>query len=173
MLRLRPGRGAWENAGRFRASSTWQRGSPSTPARRVSVLRPGFERALAARCSTPAPRRDRRAGSASCSAAGREGSQKNRPARVIVRDGHVLLVAGGTERPCGKADPNGWTAVNVETRSERTRAGLDGGSFAEVQHRPAATWVYLGEAFPKYGTYPGTSLLIDVDSVGTRVGVRP
>lgn len=93
----------------------------------------------------------------------------NQPARLVVRDGHVLLCAGAVERPCGLVDPSGWTAVSLETWGDRTRARVSEGAPAEVQHKPLATWAYLGEAFPAYGIYPGTTTLIDVGSLRTRV----
>ena len=93
----------------------------------------------------------------------------NQPARVIARTGRVFLCAGQAEKRCGVVRPEGWTAVSVETWRGRTRASIDKGRYMEVQHRPEATWVYLGEGFPKYHDFPGTRLLIDVDSVRTRV----
>jgi hypothetical protein len=59
--------------------------------------------------------------------------------------------------------------VSVETYGDVTRASVDEGPAVEVHHQPEATWVYLGEAFPKYNDFPGTRLLIDVNSVQTRV----
>ena len=93
----------------------------------------------------------------------------NQPARLITRDGQVFLCAGKTETPCGRVNPDGWTTASIETHSDVTRACIGEGSTVEVFHKPEATWVYLGEAFPQYNHFPGTRLLIDVASVQTRV----
>ncbi len=93
----------------------------------------------------------------------------NQPARVVMRDGLIRLVAGTQEQTCGPAVANGWTVVHLETHDDRTQAWLEGGTPAEVRHRPLATWAYLGEGFPRYGVYPGNQLLVDVDSLATRV----
>ena len=65
--------------------------------------------------------------------------------------------------------PRAIHASALETYSDVTSACVGGGSTAEVHHKPEATWVYLGEGFPKYNDFPGTRFLIDVDSVETRV----
>ena len=93
----------------------------------------------------------------------------NHPARLIARKGQVLLCAGRVERPCGRVNSDGWTAVSIETWNDTTRARVDNGPAVDVQHRPEATWMHLGEGFPKYGEYPGTRFLIDVKSVRTQV----
>ena len=93
----------------------------------------------------------------------------NQPARLIARGGQVFLRAGATERPCGRLAPGGWTDVSLETERETTTARVGEGEPVQVQHRPEGAWVYLGEGFPEYGQYPGTSFLVDVASVGTRV----
>jgi len=38
-----------------------------------------------------------------------------------------------------------------------------------VTHQPEATWLYLGDGFPKYDDWPGTRFLVDVESVRTQV----
>lgn len=93
----------------------------------------------------------------------------NEPARVIARDGQVVLMAKGMEAPCGPVNANGWTSVSLETWRDRTTARLGSGPSAGVRHRPVATWAYLGEAFPKYGEYRGTRFLVDIGSLRTRV----
>jgi len=93
----------------------------------------------------------------------------NQPARLIARGGQVFLRAGATERPCGRLAPGGWTDVSLETERETTTARVGEGEPVQVQHRPEGAWVYLGEGFPEYGQYPGTSFLVDVASGGTRV----
>ncbi len=93
----------------------------------------------------------------------------NQPARLIVRNGQTLLCSGATETPCGPVAPDEWTPVSIETYGDITRASVGQGPTVEVHHQPEATWAYLGEAFPKYNDFPGTRLLIDIESVQTRV----
>ncbi|MBN2295306.1 MAG: exo-alpha-sialidase [Pirellulales bacterium] len=93
----------------------------------------------------------------------------NQPAQLVVRKGRVLLCSGKTEKPCGGVNPYEWTHVAVETNNDVTRARVGEGPLVEVHHKPEATWIYLGEAFPKYKDFPGSHLLIDVASVHTRV----
>lgn len=93
----------------------------------------------------------------------------NRPARLIARDGQVFLCAEKQAVPCGRINPDGWTAVTLETYGNTTRAGAGESPAVEVNHAPEATWVFLGDAYPKYNDFPGTSFLIDVESVGTCV----
>jgi hypothetical protein len=93
----------------------------------------------------------------------------NQPARLIARDGHMLLSAGEVEKPCGPVNADGWTAVSLDTWSDTTRASVDDGAEVEVEHHPEATWAYLGEGYPTYSDWPGTRFLIDVGSVRSRV----
>jgi len=93
----------------------------------------------------------------------------NQPARLVARAGQVFLCAGKTEKCCGNVSPGGWTSVSLETWRDRARASVGDGDMVEVEHRPVATWVYLGEGFPEYGKYPGTRFLIAIASVNTSV----
>lgn len=93
----------------------------------------------------------------------------NEAARVVARDGQVVLMAKGMDVPCGPISATGWTSISLETWGDRTTARSGAGPAAEVRHRPVATWAYLGEAFPKYGEYPGTRFLVDIGSLRTRV----
>ena len=96
----------------------------------------------------------------------------NQPARLIARDGQVFLCTAESETPCGQVNPDGWTSVFIETCGDVTRARVGERSdieTVEVCHKPEATWVYLGEGFPKYNDFPGTRWVIDVESVQTRV----
>lgn len=93
----------------------------------------------------------------------------NQPARLVVHKGEVWLCSPETEVSCGRVNADGWTVASLETYGDVTRARIDEGSTVEVRHRPEATWIYLGEAFPKYSDFPGTRLLIDVGSVCSRV----
>jgi hypothetical protein len=65
--------------------------------------------------------------------------------------------------------PDGWTRVFLETSGTVTRACVGEGPAVEVTHKPEATWVFLGEGYPRYNDFPGTRLLIDVTSVQTCV----
>jgi len=89
----------------------------------------------------------------------------NGPARLVARKGQVLLCAGKTEKPCGRVAPDGWTSVSIETWNETTRARASDSPAVDVEHRPEATWVYLGEGFQEHGQYPGTRFVADVKSV--------
>ena len=95
------------------------------------------------------------------------------PARLVARDGQVLLCAGEIEGPCGQVQADGWTAVSVETWGDTTHACVGDGAAVSVTHTPEATWVYLGAGFPVYGDFPGTRFLIDVASVATHVRRGP
>lgn len=93
----------------------------------------------------------------------------NEPARLVYRSRHISLNAESGELPCGAAKPNEWTDVEVETSGATTRARVAGGAFAEVGHRPAGTWVFLGEGYPTRAAGPDRSFAVDVASVGTLV----
>jgi len=93
----------------------------------------------------------------------------NQPARLVVRNGRAFLCTAKTETPCGRVNPDGWTTMSIETYGDVTRARVGEDSTVEVHHEPEATWVYLGDAYPKYNHFPGTRFLIDVESVQTRV----
>ena len=93
----------------------------------------------------------------------------NQPARLVARDGGVFLCADGTEALCGPINADGWTPVSIETYDDVTRARVGQRPAVEVHHEPEATWIYLGEGYPEYGNFPGTRLLIEVESVRTRV----
>jgi hypothetical protein len=96
----------------------------------------------------------------------------NQPARLVVRGNRAFLCAGKTETPCGRVNVDDWTTASIESWDDVTRAAVGGGPAAEVRHQPEATWVYLGDAYPEYHDFPGTRLLIDVDSVASRVETK-
>ena len=93
----------------------------------------------------------------------------NQPARLIARDGLVLLRAGGSEQPCGRVNAAGWTSVSLETWGDTTRARVGDSVEVPMTHTPEATWIYLGDGFPAYNDFPGTRFVIDVASVRTQV----
>lgn len=97
----------------------------------------------------------------------------NQPARLVARKGQLLLRAGKAERPCGPVTVDGWTPVTIVTQRNTTSARIGDGPTVEVTHQPEATWVYLGNGFPKYDDFPGTRFLIDVASVRSRVTRQP
>jgi hypothetical protein len=93
----------------------------------------------------------------------------NQPARVVARGGEVSLTAGDQNVSCGKMAPNEWHLVEIMTTGDQTAAKLDGGPEAAVRHRPAATWLYLGEGY-RGGSVPATNrFLIDIASVRSKV----
>ena len=93
----------------------------------------------------------------------------NQPARLVVRNGQTYLCTAKSETPSGRVNSHGWTTVSIETHGDVTRASVGEGSTVEVHHKPEATWIYLGDAYPKYNHFPGTRSLLDVESVQTRV----
>ncbi len=93
----------------------------------------------------------------------------NEPARLALEGKKVLLTSGNQKIECGEVQPDGWTSVSLETSGTVTRARVGEGPFVKVTHRPEATWVFLGEGYPRYNDFPGTRLLIDVTSVQTCV----
>ena len=93
----------------------------------------------------------------------------NQPVRLVARQGQVVLCAGDDAKPCGPINRGGWTCVSLETGGDTTRAQVGDGPSVDVKHQPEATWLYLGEGFPRYGRFPGTRLLIDVPSVRSQV----
>jgi len=96
----------------------------------------------------------------------------NQPVRLIARGGHVLLCTNEVEKPCGPVKADGWTPMVVATWGDTVSARVGAGPAVSVDHRPEATWLYLGNGFPKYDDYPGRRLLVDVASVGTCVVPR-
>ena len=92
-----------------------------------------------------------------------------RPARVIVRDGEVVLVTAEVALPCGIARPGTWQRLSLVTRGTLTRVAVDAAPPAEVSHAPQATWLYLGEGYPASAPASDAAFDIDVPSVRTRV----
>ena len=93
----------------------------------------------------------------------------NHPVRVVVDQGKVTLTTGAKELPLGIASPNDWSTLRLETGGSTTTARLGDGEATTVEHRPIATWMYVGDGYPDRGTPPESCVLIDVDSVRTRV----
>jgi hypothetical protein len=93
----------------------------------------------------------------------------NAPARLVARDGVLRLEADGQQVRCGPARPDAWTDVRLTTEGSRTTVTVEGQGRASVAHEPAATWLYLGEGYPRKNGDSGGRFVIDVGSVRTRV----
>ncbi len=95
----------------------------------------------------------------------------NHPARVVVRDGRVALAFSGQALDCGPARPGGWQRLALLSQGDFTRVALDGGPSVSLRHRPEATWLYLGEGYPRPAE-PARTLALDIDvaTVRTRLG---
>ena len=91
----------------------------------------------------------------------------NEPARLVAAGGRVWLRAGEQRVACGNLKAGVWNEVELFTRGTRTAARLNGGPAAEVEHRPAGTWVYLGQGY-RTGAAGGRFLVL-VGSVRSRV----
>ena len=82
----------------------------------------------------------------------------NQPARVLVRGADILLDASGQTKACGPATPGAWQRLTLVTCKTFTRVTLGHSAAAEVQHAPQATWLYLGEGYPSFGSPSGRTL---------------
>lgn len=96
----------------------------------------------------------------------------NQPARLVHRQGRLLLVAGDAEREVGSIVPGDWLAVTVRTGGEQTSAQCGDGPRVEVAHRPLATWAYIGQGFRDGSVPAGSAFALDVGACRSRV-VRP
>lgn len=93
----------------------------------------------------------------------------NQPARVVVQNDAILLVATSRSQPCGKVTPGLWQQLRLTTRDHVTRLTVDGSSPAEVTHTPEATWLYLGEGYRSDAPPADAAFAIDIASVRTRI----
>jgi hypothetical protein len=91
------------------------------------------------------------------------------PGRVLLRDGKSILTAGSQELGCGEVSINGWNDIYLKTAENYTWVQVNDNAPAIVYHRPQGTWLFLGEGYPRDILSPNSSLLIDIDSVATRV----
>jgi hypothetical protein len=91
------------------------------------------------------------------------------PGRVLLRDGKSILTAGSQELGCGEVSINGWNDIYLKTAENYTWVQVNDNAPAIVYHRPQGTWLFLGEGYPRDILSPNSSLLIDVDSVTTKV----
>ena len=94
----------------------------------------------------------------------------NHPARVVVRGGKILLVAGEQKSICGDVRAGEWQNLFLSSYGDFTKVVLDDNLPVDVRHTPEATWLYLGEGYP-LSSLPKehTILLIDVSSIQTRI----
>lgn len=84
--------------------------------------------------------------------------EANQPARVLVGGTNIVLCANGQTLSCGSATPGLWQRLALTTFGHTTRVTLDHNLPAEVQHMPQATWLYLGEGYPPFGSPSGRAL---------------
>ncbi len=73
----------------------------------------------------------------------------NHPARVLLRDGELLLCSGTQTNRCGNTARDAWQRIVLVTGADITRVTLDDLPPAEARHASQATWVYLGEGYPR------------------------
>ena len=91
------------------------------------------------------------------------------PARLTVCGGRLTLVSRTDRRDLGAIRGDGWNDVQMRTGNYRTYALVNGGGEKGVRHRPAATWLYFGNAFVSDRVESEGVFAIDVGSVQTRV----
>ena len=82
----------------------------------------------------------------------------NEPARMLVSGTNIVLSANGHTLSCGRATPGSWQRLALTTFGNTTRVTLDHNPPAEIQHTPQATWLYLGEGYPPFGSPSGRAL---------------
>ncbi|NQT52623.1 exo-alpha-sialidase [bacterium] len=97
----------------------------------------------------------------------------NEPARLVARDGKLLLEAHGQSIPCGAIAQGQWRTVRLSTSGDRTTVSVEGSGRASVSHEPAATWAYFGQGYRTGAVPPPNSFVLDVSSVRTRVRSAP
>jgi hypothetical protein len=94
----------------------------------------------------------------------------NQPARIVLRENNIMLVAGEQTRSCGKVQSGVWQRLSLSSCGDSTKAVLDDQPPVEIRHTPEATWLYLGEGY-RSGTPPivDTVFVIDIASVRSRI----
>jgi hypothetical protein len=96
----------------------------------------------------------------------------NQPARLRQREGVLVLAADGQQRELGRVLPNTWFEVTVHSSQGQTSAQLEKGVSVSVEHRPVATWAYIGQGY-RDGAGPANSrFALDVGALRSRV-TRP
>lgn len=91
------------------------------------------------------------------------------PARVVVRNGSILLQAAGISQPCGAARPGTWQRLALSSRADTTRVMLDRAPAAAVRHTPQANWLYLGEGYPSSSPSGDIAVTLDLTSIRSRI----
>jgi hypothetical protein len=95
-----------------------------------------------------------------------------RPARLVHRQGALLLAAGAVQREVGRVAPDTWFEVTVSSGCEQTTAQLGRAASVAVEHRPLATWAYIGQGYHD-GSVPADSrFVLDIGALRSRV-TRP
>ena len=92
---------------------------------------------------------------------------------MVVEQGKVSLRTVEEALPLGAAPTGSWSTLRLETAGDSTTVSLSGGKPVTIEHRPLATWLYLGEGYPDRDTPTESSVLIDVESARTRVIASP
>ncbi len=95
------------------------------------------------------------------------------PARVVVKAGRVLLRCGEQEKLAGRAPRGEWASIAISTARDKTLLRVGGRAPVAVAHSPVATWLYIGEGYPRGEAPASNRLLVDVASVRSRVARTP
>lgn len=91
------------------------------------------------------------------------------PARLTTGEGRLRLESGHGRADAGPIRPGQWTDVALRSSRSRTSVGVGDGAVVAVEHRPKATWVYLGQGYRGGAVALDSSFLVDTGSVRTRV----
>ncbi len=91
------------------------------------------------------------------------------PARVVVRDGTILLQVAGMSQPCGEVRPGTWQRISLTSKADLTRVSLDGAPGATIRHTPQANWLYLGEGYPSSSPSSDIDVTFDLASIRSRI----
>ncbi len=91
------------------------------------------------------------------------------PARLVVEKGQARWRLGSVARACGSCRAGAWIDVALRSGGGESSVRLGKGDWVALDHRPMATWLYLGDGYAAgRGTVDGV-LVVDVGSVRSRV----
>ena len=96
----------------------------------------------------------------------------NHPARLVADAGRLWLRSAGQSEAVAPAPAGRWLDVLVATAGQETRVSVDCRS-ATVTHSPMATWLYIGEGYPRRPSASAGQFLVPVASVCSRVSRTP
>ncbi len=91
------------------------------------------------------------------------------PARLVHEKGQLRLEAANQRRRCGGAKRGAWMRVRIETADDHTSVRIGDGKSEEVQHKPKATWVYLGQGYRQEKASAKDVFAVSIPSVRSRV----